>query len=160
MPIVKCRHIPSKTNCDFSFKNAFGVKNSGLIQFFITLDPRIRILIILIKFWGKIHELTGYNKITNYALVMLIYFYLQRLKEPLLPKISQLQSLVSKPEIIEDWDFRFSQNNLLLPPITNKQSIRELLLGFFEYYASFDWENKVISLNRGEILDRDILTRR
>lgn len=124
----------------------------------MNLDPRIRILIILIKFWGKIHELTGHNRITNYSLVMLICFYLQQLKEPLLPKISYLQSLVSRPEIIEDWDFRFSQNNLLLYPIFNKQSIHELLLGFFEYYATFDWGNKVISLNRGEIFDKNIFT--
>ena len=40
-----------------------------------------------------------------------------------------------------------------LPTSENKLNLTELLVGFFQYFATFDFSNKVISSRLGEAID-------
>ena len=83
VPIVKFVHFKTALSCDLSFKNRMAVLNSEFIRLCIELDSRIRPVMICIRYWASIYELSGGGhggrpwKITNYALTMLIIFYLQ-----------------------------------------------------------------------------------
>ncbi|KAM3959710.1 speckle targeted PIP5K1A-regulated poly(A) polymerase isoform 1-T3 [Aphomia sociella] len=143
-PIVKFFHIPTGTNCDLTFKTELGARNSSLISFFLRADPRLIPIAVLIKYWAKVHDISGSGKITNYALIMLIIFYLQQPNIAILPSIRRLQQDPRDDYIVDDWNTGFMNRLESLPPITNRSTISELLGGFFEYYATFNFDEMIV----------------
>ncbi|KAL2716792.1 speckle targeted PIP5K1A-regulated poly(A) polymerase-like [Vespula squamosa] len=141
-PIIKFYHIPTKVSCDISFKNGFGIYNSNLIKQCLSLDMRLKPLMILIKYWARQCKISGCGKISNYALIMLIIFYLQQTEPRVLPPLKELQK-TCVPIIVNGWQVNFDEN-VMLPPITNTSDIPQLLLGFFEYYINFQFKTNVI----------------
>jgi DNA polymerase sigma len=83
VPIIKFVHVKTGLSCDLSFKNQMAVMNTEFIRLCVEADSRIRILMVSIRFWALKYELSGGGKggrmwrITNYALTLLIIFYLQ-----------------------------------------------------------------------------------
>lgn len=144
-PIIKFFNIPSKTSCDLSFRNSLGVHNSLLIKHYLKFDPRLKPLMMLIKYWARDCEIsteTSSGRITNYALVLLFIFYLEQPNVNLVPPIMQLKESC-KPEIIDGWQVNFNKR-IQHPSAENKKTIPELLHGFFEFYANFDFKETVI----------------
>ncbi|XP_047345837.1 speckle targeted PIP5K1A-regulated poly(A) polymerase-like [Vespa velutina] len=141
-PIIKFYHIPTKISCDISFKNGFGIYNSKLIKHCLSLDMRLKPLIIVIKYWARQYKISGCGKISNYALIMLIIFYLQQAEPYVLPPLREFQKTCI-PIISNDWQVNFDENTVL-PPITNNSNIPQLLLGFFEYYLNFQFKTYII----------------
>ncbi|XP_067011783.2 speckle targeted PIP5K1A-regulated poly(A) polymerase [Anabrus simplex] len=144
IPIIKFVHCPTKISCDVSFKNSLGVCNSQLIRFFISLDPRIRPYLMIIKYWARIHELASAGKMSNYALVMMSFFYLQQLKKPIIPSVAELQNSYTDSDLVDGWLCKFNKDRSCIKPTENRDSIFELLCGFFHYYAEFDYGGSVI----------------
>lgn len=141
-PIIKFCHAPTNISCDISFKNGLGVYNSYLIKYYLSLDVRLRPMMMIIKYWARHFEISGMGKLSNYALVMLIIFYLQQPTVNIVPPIIDLQQSC-EPVIVEDWQVNFNENTTFLPT-NNDSTIPELLRGFFEFYASFEFGTKVI----------------
>ncbi|XP_043502842.1 speckle targeted PIP5K1A-regulated poly(A) polymerase-like [Polistes fuscatus] len=141
-PIIKCYYVPNKVSCDISFKNAFGIYKSNLIKHCLSLDTRIKPLMVLIKFWGRQSEMSGSGKISNYGLLLLIIFYLQQPEIGILPPLMEFQK-TCEPIIIDGWQVNFDENTVL-PPITNYSTIPQLLTGFFEFYANFPFKRNII----------------
>lgn len=141
-PIIKFHHVPTNTDVDISFKNGFGAFNSKMIKFCLNFDSRIKPLIMIIKYWGQKLELTGSGRITNYSIVMMIFFYLQQADISLVPIIKNLQSSC-EPVIYKGWLISFNSN---YPKTTDNclKTIPELLRGFFEFYAKFNYATNVI----------------
>lgn len=138
-PIVKCVHKPTQISCDFNFKNMLGVCNSSLTRYYLSLDNKLKSVMIILKYWAKVHELSGSSgKFSNYSLIMMFIFYLQQ--EPyLLPPVITLQDeqKCNKPQ--DGWNGEFEQlRNFVSEPLSN-QSIPEILHGFFDYYGNFDY---------------------
>ena len=83
VPIVKFAHADTSLSCDLSFKNRMAVLNTEFIRLCIESDSRIRSVMMTIRYWASRYELSGGGhggrpwKITNYALTMMIIFYLQ-----------------------------------------------------------------------------------
>ncbi|KAH0554181.1 speckle targeted PIP5K1A-regulated poly(A) polymerase-like [Cotesia glomerata] len=142
IPIIKFDHIPTKTNCDLSFKHGFGVHNSLLIKYFLSLNPKLRPLMMIIKYWAKILDITGTNKITNYSLIMLIIFYLQQPDVNLLPTLTDLQSSGS-PVFASGWRIDF--NRYYKHETENNSTIPELLHGFLKFYSEFNFSLNLIT---------------
>ncbi|KAJ9599948.1 hypothetical protein L9F63_009776 [Diploptera punctata] len=63
------------------------------IRFYLSLDERVKPLIVFVKHWAQIHDLVGPIKITNYALTWLVIFYLQQNPDFSLPCVNILQKL-------------------------------------------------------------------
>ena len=81
VPIVKFIHIKTALSVDLSFRNPMAVLNTDFIRLCVEADSRIRIVMISIRYWASRNGLSGGGsrgwKFTNYALSMLIIFYLQ-----------------------------------------------------------------------------------
>ncbi|XP_077302661.1 speckle targeted PIP5K1A-regulated poly(A) polymerase-like isoform X1 [Arctopsyche grandis] len=143
VPIVKCLHIKSQTNCDVSFKNGFGIYNSRLIFFFIASDPRLKTLLQFIKYWAKNHDFLGYKTFSSYALTMLIIYYLQQISPPILIPIKELQKDKKFDIYIDGWNCGFDGISAL-PKTQNTSSVLTLLQGFYHFYEDYDFANNVI----------------
>ncbi|XP_015186857.1 PREDICTED: speckle targeted PIP5K1A-regulated poly(A) polymerase [Polistes dominula] len=141
-PIIKFYFVPNKVSCDISFKNAFGIYKSNLIKHCLSLDQRIKPLMVIIKFWGRQSKMSGSGNISNYALLLLIIFYLQQPETRILPPLMELQK-TCEPIIIDGWQVNFDEN-AVLPPITNRSTIPQLLTGFFNFYANFPFKTNII----------------
>lgn len=140
-PIIKFCHSVTSTNCDISFKNNLGVINSQLIKRLLCVDVRLKPLMIIIKFWAKTSELSGHGKFTNYAIVMMVIFYLQQPETNMLPSIVDLQKNF---EPGYQWTCANFDKNIKFPCSENETSITELLLGFFKFYLNFPFDKKLI----------------
>lgn len=149
IPIVRCINIATLTQCDFNCSNGFGTLNSPIVAHLLNFDPRIRKLAIIIKYWMKVHKCSGKWRISNYAVVWMLIFYLQTLPKPIVPPIAEFQRNVP-PAMHSHYNFAFDYS---LPNKTDNQSqLPELLLGFFKFYRVFDFTNLVICPLYGKTL--------
>lgn len=140
-PILNCLHIRTGYYCHLNFFDPIITIKTPILAHLLTFDARIDFLATVIKWWMKVHHCYGMKRISNYALMWMLVFYLQSIPLPIIPPIIQFQSHV--PEmIINDFNLAFNYN---YPNHTrNKQRCAELLLGFFKFYDRFDFENMVI----------------
>lgn len=132
---------------------------SELLYMFGEMDERVRPLTFCVRRWAHCCGLTNPSPgrwITNFSLTCLVIFFLQQSKQPILPAINTLIRKATPNDIrlTEDGiNCTFARN---LQSIgfrsANKQSLSELLLQFFEFYAQFDFHNKAISLNEGRVI--------
>lgn len=155
-PLIKFFHVPTSTNCDLSFKTPLGHQNSKLIAFLLQSDPRLIPMAVAIKYWARVHGLSGTGKLSNYALTMMIIFYLQQPPMPILPSVEWLQRDRVNDVIVDFWNTGFIPHRALLPPTSNNLSISELLGGFFEYYSMFNFDELVICPFMGFPLKKDL----
>lgn len=160
VPIVKFVHRVTGIQCDISFKNKSAVLNSEFIRFCSEVDSRVRPLIMTVKLFCKMHDLSGSGggrRMSSYALVMLVIFYLQQLEKPILPSVHSLQKNFqgSHAVMIGGWNYGFCDSIDSLDNMpANKQDVVELLQGFFAYYSLMDFSSVVISPHLGRLLLR------
>lgn len=134
-PIIKFYYNRTNVSCDISFKNILGIYKSYLIKYCLSLDNRLKPLMMIIKYWARHFKISNGQKISNYALVLLIIFYLQQPSVNIIPPLMVLQN-TCQPQIINGWQANFDENTVL-PPITNKNSVPQLLHGFFFLLCNF-----------------------
>lgn len=154
-PIVKLYHIPTQTNCDVTFKSPLGAQNSRLLALLLHADARLLPLAVLLKYWAKAHELTGTGKLTNYALILLLVFYLQQ-APAVLPAVAWLQRDPQHAYMVDHWNTGFNADPAQFPPSVNTSSISELLGGFFEYYSIFNFDEMIVCPYLGVPIKREI----
>ncbi|KAG7301922.1 hypothetical protein JYU34_013340 [Plutella xylostella] len=152
VPIVQFTHVPTQIHCDVSFTSHAGTRNSELICFMMQLDSRVLPMTILIKYWSKVHGLTGTNKLPNYSLIMMTIFYLQQID--VLPSVEYLQNSAAQTNMVDNWNTSFMTNKSQVPPSQNKTPLYGLLRGFFEYYRDFDYKDSIISPYLGRPLKK------
>ncbi|XP_017886248.1 speckle targeted PIP5K1A-regulated poly(A) polymerase-like [Ceratina calcarata] len=158
IPIIKFCYLPTNVLCDLSFKNSLGIYKSYLVRYLISLDNRLKPLMMLIKYWARHFKLaSGSSKISNYGLVLLIIFYLQQPHVGIIPPLNILQPNTWQPSIIDGWQVNFN-TNVALPPITNTSTVPELLHGFFSFYAKFWFRSRVICPIDGKIYGESSFT--
>lgn len=135
VPILKCFHIRTGYQCDINFSDSLGAFNSEIVARILALDPRIHLLTIIVKYWAKVHKCAGKLKLSNYAIVWMVVFYLQQLPVPILPPISEFQKRVPA-HLVEGKNFAFDDS--LEVSSENRMRYSELLLGFFKFYQNIN----------------------
>ncbi|KAF5277912.1 hypothetical protein FQA39_LY06064 [Lamprigera yunnana] len=150
-PIVKCVHIPTRISCDFNFKNMLGVCNTNLIEYYLSLDNRLPLIMIIIKYWAKVHEILGTGKFSSYSLIIMFIFYLQA-NEYLIPSVRDLQMSPNAVNIQEGWNGGFNSLSQFTTNLVRNFDLHEILLGFFEYYAKFDYVFNIICPYLGYVI--------
>ncbi|XP_052890470.1 poly(A) RNA polymerase gld-2 homolog A-like [Anopheles moucheti] len=151
VPILRFRHVQQNIDIDLSINNRVGIRNTHLLHCYAQLDVRVRPLVMVIKLWAQHHNLNNPIKSTmsSYSLVLMVINFLQYGVTPaVVPCLHKLY-----PE-------KFCQDNYnsnLLERIDpheseNNDSLGELLLKFYQYYAEFDYANYAISVRMGSIL--------
>lgn len=152
-PIMKCVHTPTKLSCDFNFTSTLGVKNTHLVRYYLGLDPKLMPIMLVIKLWAKMKELSGVNKFSNYSLTMMFVFYLQQAPYSF-PSVHQLQSTNCPEEVYEGWNSAFKPLKHFQNAEIAKVQPGELLTGFFRFCTSFDYTLKLMSPYLGTALDK------
>ncbi|KAG5890816.1 hypothetical protein JTB14_008257 [Gonioctena quinquepunctata] len=143
IPIMKCIHIASNLNCDVNVKNMLGVCNSQLINYYLDLVVNIRKAMIVIKYWAKVHKISGQNNLfTNYSLGLLMIFHLQQPPHRV-PSVLSLQQSPKCANIHDGWNGGFEQKLLNIRTL-KELTLAKLLAGFFEFYSNFDYNTNVI----------------
>lgn len=157
VPILKCYHMPTGYQCDINFSDSYGILNSPIVARLLTYDARIYVLATILKYWTKVHDCAGKNRISNYAIVWMLLFYLQQLAEPILPPIIEFQKRVH-PYFVNGYNFAFDDR--LANRTKNQSRSSELLMGFFKFYKTFDFESNVICPLFGKVFRKaDILSK-
>lgn len=142
IPIIKCVHLETGYSCDISFSNAIGVYNTKVMRHLITFDYRIHPLAVILKYWMRTHDLSGTGRITNYCLMLLIIYYLQTIKPPILPAYDDFQKDVDCFNI-EYWNLACDLS--IQTWHRNQMKVSDLLLGFFKFYSNFNFTDSIVS---------------
>ncbi|XP_053674543.1 uncharacterized protein LOC128724846 [Anopheles nili] len=143
VPLLRAIHVPTNLQCDINFSNARGCYNSKFINAVIKFDERIHHLTLIVKFWAQCaFILTPHKQLNSYCLTMMVIFYLQTRKLPVIPSVEDMQQGIQR--------INYGPWNLGYPveikyKTWNVNSVRELLVGFFRYYSEFDFAKNLIS---------------
>ncbi|XP_050441887.1 terminal uridylyltransferase Tailor-like isoform X2 [Adelges cooleyi] len=135
VPILKFYHVPTKLNCDLSFKSGLSTSNTKLIKYYLSINNEVHWLVTcIVKYWALQNGLKHRQLFTSYALVWLVLFYLMSIN--IVPPLVKLMNMVPKKNriTIEGWDCSFE---MLPKPKTTEDTERRfnLLYGFFQYYS-------------------------
>lgn len=159
VPIVKYSQDFVGVECDLAVSNETAVNMSELLYIFGNFDYRVRPLVFTIKMWAREINLTNDTPgrwITNFSLTLLVLFYLQQ--EKIIPDIQTLVKQASNSDVRitnEGINCTFLRDvSKLHKDVENKKTLDQLLLGFFEYFASFDFNTNAISLNFGKTINK------
>jgi len=154
IPIIKCVHKDTGIDCDISFNNISAVHNSHLLNYIITMDSRVKPVLMKLKTWAKNIGLICTNGFSSYSFYWLGLFYMQVIG--ILPAICDLQKSI--PElVVGHWNCAFSKEQKTVISDEHKNlSVNDILNAIYAYYSDFNFETFVISPFTGcRILKRD-----
>lgn len=138
--MLKFTHLGLNREVNLNFTSHTGVNNSFLIKHLLSLDTRIRPMMVLLKVYFKLKLPPG--QLTTFNLYSLIIFALQNNKEPVLPPLSTFLDPNAKTLVEKRWPVQF-----LLKPFDTKNinTLMELILDFCSFYANFDFAKQIVS---------------
>ncbi|OWF46345.1 speckle targeted PIP5K1A-regulated poly(A) polymerase-like [Mizuhopecten yessoensis] len=142
-PIVRFTHNDTGIKCDLSIDNKLALQNTRLLQTLSLYDQRVRPLVYAVRYWAKLKGLAGNPRagptLSNYALTLMVIYYLQNLRPKVLPTVQEMAELCGNQRtIIGRWDCSFVAAQFI-PPTMNSQTNEELLTGFFTFFSEFDF---------------------
>ncbi|OHX01080.1 poly RNA polymerase cid13 [Colletotrichum incanum] len=163
--------------CDINFAAHLALHNTLLLRCYSHTDPRVRPLVLFIKHWAKVRGInTPYRgTLSSYGYVLMMLHYLVNVVQPFVcPNLQALgpppppegmsptgvdESIMCRGHFVGFWRdeaeiLRLAQMNQLNG---NRDSLGQLLRGFFEYYAQngsmstysgrgYDWGRDVLSI--------------
>ncbi|KAJ7353398.1 hypothetical protein DFH08DRAFT_856741 [Mycena albidolilacea] len=165
IPIVKLSLDPSPglplgIACDIGFENRLALENTRLLMCYAMIDPtRVRTLVLFLKVWSKRRKINSPYKgtLSSYGYVLLVIYFLVHVKNPpVLPNLQQMPPL--RPITKEDthlagyntWFFDDIELLRTRWHSENTESVAELLIDFFRYYArDFSYNTGVASIRAG-----------
>ncbi|XP_034954968.1 speckle targeted PIP5K1A-regulated poly(A) polymerase [Zootoca vivipara] len=158
-PVVKFWHKESGLRGDISINNKLAICNTRFLQLCTEMDERVRPLVYVVRYWAKQQALAGNPfgggpLLNNYALTLLVLFFLQTRSPPILPTVAHLKELSVEEEhtVVDGWDCSFPKDSARLEPSGNKEDLCSLLSEFFRVFEDYDFAGCVISLWEGRPL--------
>ncbi|XP_018414230.1 PREDICTED: poly(A) RNA polymerase, mitochondrial [Nanorana parkeri] len=153
-PLVRFYHHPAGLHCDLTADNRIALRSSELLYIYGNIDSRVRPLIFALRCWANVHGITksvSGHWITNFSLTAMVLFFLQKRNPPVIPTLDELQNLADKNDkcIVEDNDCTFVSDLSKIKPSANTEPLDELLVGFLEFYGSFDFSKNCIDIRKG-----------
>lgn len=124
---------------------------SKLLYLFGEIDQRVRPLVFCIRHWAKhakiIKPYPAWS-LSNFGLTCLTIFFLQQLKQPILPSINYLNTIFpDNCSTMDSKDLNFKTKNI--------ESVSTLLCQFFNYYSNFDFLSNGMSLHTGKVIEKE-----
>lgn len=112
--------------------NFLGIANSKMLKKYVALDPRVKIMCNIIKYWAKESSLAipSQGFISSYAWTMLVISFLQTQNPPIIPS---LQSSPHEAILRDNADIWFDKTSTFRSQ--NTTNIGTLLVYFFYHYS-------------------------
>ncbi|XP_078063369.1 speckle targeted PIP5K1A-regulated poly(A) polymerase, partial [Mustelus asterias] len=158
LPVVKFVHKESGLQGDISINNRLAVRNTMFLQLCASVDQRVRSLVYAVRYWAKQKHLAGNPfgggpLMNNYAVTLLVVFFLQNRTPPILPTVNLLKELADEDDhcIIDGWDCTFPSDHSKIESSANSEGLCGLLAEFYKFYSQFDFAGTVISLRKGKV---------
>ncbi|XP_060074932.1 speckle targeted PIP5K1A-regulated poly(A) polymerase-like [Ylistrum balloti] len=153
-PIVRFTHLESGIKCDLSIDNKLALQNTRLLQTLSLYDQRVRPIVYVVRYWAKLKGIAGNPRagpcLSNYALTLMVIYYLQNVRPKVLPTVQEMADLCGNQRtIINRWDCSFVAAQFI-PPTMNSQTTEDLLAGFFSFYAEFDFHTMGMIMRTGQ----------
>ncbi|XP_058525650.1 poly(A) RNA polymerase, mitochondrial isoform X2 [Ochotona princeps] len=153
-PLVRFSHQASGFQCDLTTNNRIALKSSELLYLYGSLDSRVRALVFAVRCWARAHALTSTIPgawVTNFALTVMVIFFLQRRSPPVLPTLDSLKALADAEDrcVIEGNNCTFVQDLNKIQPSGNTETLELLLTEFFEYFGNFAFNKNSINIRQG-----------
>ncbi|XP_042331845.1 poly(A) RNA polymerase, mitochondrial [Sceloporus undulatus] len=154
-PLVKFSHQPSGFQCDLTANNRIAMRSTELLYIYGSLDSRVRALVFGVRCWARTHGITSSIPgpwITNFALTMMVLFFLQKRQPAIVPTLDQLKELadMEDKQIIEGYDCTFVSNLNKIKPTENTETLDVLLSDFFEYFGNFAFNKYSLNVRKGK----------
>ncbi|SCV73090.1 BQ2448_7015 [Microbotryum intermedium] len=172
IPIIKLTIPPSSTlpfgmACDIGFENRLALENTRLLLTYAMIDPRLRTIVLFprhpsltvnasaVKVWTKRRKINNPYRgtLSSYGYVLLVIHFLTHVKSPpVLPNLQRLpppRSISAEERQFQGHDVYFFDDLESLPRVwqtANVETVGELLIDFFRYYAKdFMYHHHVLS---------------
>ncbi|KAJ3324871.1 hypothetical protein HDU93_002706, partial [Gonapodya sp. JEL0774] len=167
--VAICKFIDPEFNlaCDINLNTRISLRNTELVRSYVAIDPRVRTLCMMVKYWAKRRQLNDAamgGTLSSYCWVMMAVNYLQLLSPPILPSLQVYRAPDLDPEatnpstsIVDGVDTTFFTDVEHLQGFgeDNPASAASLLYGFFKKYAvDFDYARDVVSVRTGSVLSK------
>ena len=162
-----------EVNVDISVHNMLPIFNTHLIRLYGLFDQRFHIMGIYLKYWAKTNNIHGAmdGYLSSYALLIMMIHFLQKIVEPkVLPNLQKIpvNNNYSNPvygEEIYKYDYfgkTIETNSYYETDVerikeymikvnegkVNQETVTNLLVKFFEYYAYFYDSKQKISVHK------------
>ncbi|KAM9302152.1 speckle targeted PIP5K1A-regulated poly(A) polymerase [Gastrophryne carolinensis] len=158
-PVIRFQHKTSGLRGDITLNNRLALRNSSYLRLCSDLDPRVSQLVYTVRYWARVNQLAGNPLgggplLNNYALTLLIFFFLQSRSPPVIPALSQLREVAAheNPQTIDGWDCTFPSDHTQVQASENQQSLGCLLSEFFSFFSTLDLRSSILCPRDGAIL--------
>lgn len=146
--------------CDICINNTLALSNTQMLADYASIDPRMRAMGYVIKWWAKARKLNEpySGTLSSYAFLLMIVNFLQMRQPPVLPNLQRLAEGVAERKVVDGFDCTYYRDveRLRGYGAANKESTGELLAAFFRYFAyEFDYDTMVISVRCGRMLTKE-----
>ncbi|XP_054714915.1 speckle targeted PIP5K1A-regulated poly(A) polymerase-like [Uloborus diversus] len=156
-PILNFNAGESSITCDLSASNRLVFYNSALLNFFLKIDRRVKLLAMCLRFWAKKLNFIKKGEFTSYAFTLMIIFFLQNVQPPILPSVKQLSDSSGYSRMVDGWECSFTEDLQGLHS-ENEETPDVLLLKFFAFYWQLNFTSNVISTYVGKAIPvKDLL---
>ncbi|KAH8885631.1 hypothetical protein GQ53DRAFT_351022 [Thozetella sp. PMI_491] len=158
VPIVKIWDPELGLACDMNVNNSAALENTRLIRTYVEIDPRVRELAMIIKYWTRqriVNDAAFGGTLSSYTWICLIIAFLQLRDPPVLPALHQRHKEKTVKQDGRKSEFGDDLNKLRGFGEKNKSSLGDLLFQFFKFYAhEFDYDTHVLSVRHGKLLTK------
>jgi hypothetical protein len=175
VPIVKILDPELNIACDMNVNNTMALENTRMIKTYVQIDPRVRPLAMIIKHWTRrrivndagehMHPLPSWSihltlaafggTLSSYTWICMIINFLQSRNPPVLPALHQRPHMKLPHKDGHESEFADDLDALRGFGNKNKESLGELLFGFFKFYGhDFDYDHLVISVRSGKQISK------
>ncbi|XP_010523705.1 PREDICTED: UTP:RNA uridylyltransferase 1 [Tarenaya hassleriana] len=157
VPIVKLMDPVTGISCDICINNVLAVVNTKLLRDYARIDARLRQLAFIVKHWAKTRKVneTYQGTLSSYAYVLMCIHFLQHRRPAILPCLQEMEPTYSVTVDNVECAYFDEVDRLGNFGSGNRETIAELVWGFFNYWAyGHDYANSVISVRTGSIFSK------